>query len=64
MDAPCSQEVVSVVGALPLIELDDAFHAILVAICFGDDRVWRKIDAIGSQYHMLRYVARGRQRLG
>ncbi len=39
LEPPGGQEIVGVVGPLPLVEIDDPPHAVLVAIGVGDHRV-------------------------
>ena len=46
-EAPGGQEVVGVVGPLPLVEIDDPPHAVLVAVGVGDHRVRREGEPSG-----------------
>ena len=49
LEPPGGQEIVGVVGLLPLVEIDDPPHAVLVAVGVGDHRVRREGEALGFQ---------------
>ena len=50
LEAPRREEVVGQVGRLPLVEIDDPQHAVLVAVGVGDDRVRREGEALRLEH--------------
>ena len=48
-EPPGSQEVLSVVDPMALVECDDALDAILVAVGIGDRRIGREVEAVGLE---------------
>ena len=57
LELPCGKKILGVIGGLPLVEINDPFNGIFVAIGLGDDRMRRKNKPVWLEHDMLGNVA-------
>jgi len=58
-EAPGGHEIIGVVRRLPLIEFDDALHAVFVPVAFRHDWMRRQAQAVRLEHDVLRDPPRG-----